>query len=76
MEPTKQLVDELYREEVLRARAMSPEEKLLDGPRLFDYACRITMDGIRAQHPDADDERIQEILRQRLALGRRLEECR
>ena len=32
------LADALYREEVVRARAMSPAEKLLEGPRLFDRA--------------------------------------
>ena len=32
------LADALYREEVARARAMRPDEKLLEGPRLFDRA--------------------------------------
>jgi hypothetical protein len=73
VDPTKELADEIFRERVLRARRMPQEEKLLDGPRLFDLACRVTMDGIRQQHPDADDQRVREILRQRLALRRRLE---
>jgi hypothetical protein len=47
MEPTQELIDELYRERVLRARSMSLEEKMLEGPRLFEMACRITMEGIR-----------------------------
>ena len=58
----------------LRARRTPPEEKLLDGPRLFDLACRIMKDGIRDQYPDADDRRVQEILAQRLEILRRLEE--
>ena len=74
MEPTQELVDAIYRERVLRARATHPDQKLLDGPRLFDFACRITMDGIRNQYPDADEQRVREILAQRLALQRRLEE--
>jgi hypothetical protein len=74
MEPTKELIDAIYRERVLRARATPPEEKLLDGPRLFDQACRIMRDGIRDQYPDADERRVQEILLERLALLRRLEE--
>ncbi len=74
MEPSKELIDALFRERVLRARAMSPEEKLLEGPRLFDEACRRMADGIRDQYPDADERRVQEILNQRLALLRRLEE--
>ena len=74
MEPTQELVDELFRERVLRARRTPPEEKLLDGARLFDLACRIVEDGIRGQYPDADERRVREILAQRVALARRLEE--
>ena len=76
MEPTQELIDALLRERVLRARWTPPEQKLLDGPRLFDMACRIMKDGIRDQYPDADETRVEEILRERLALARRLEERR
>ena len=48
----------LYREEVARARAMSGAEKLLEGPRLFDRACRLMADGIRHRHPGLDDEAV------------------
>jgi hypothetical protein len=74
MEPTPELIDELFRERVLRARRTPPEEKLLDGPRLFDLCCRIMADGIRNEYPEADEQRVQELLRQRLALLRRLEQ--
>jgi hypothetical protein len=73
MEPSIDLLDSIYKDRVLRARAMSPEAKLLDGPRLFDYACRIVMDGIRNENPTADEHHVREILRQRLALHERLE---
>jgi len=73
MEPTRELIDDLYRERVLRARKMSPEEKFLAGPRLFEMACRITMDGIRSQHPDADEAEVRRILAARLALRERME---
>jgi hypothetical protein len=76
MNPTRELLDDIYREKVLRARQTSPEEKLLEGPRLFEMACRITMDGIRSQHPDADEEEVLRILEQRLALRERLEWAR
>jgi hypothetical protein len=76
MEPTQELIDAIYREKVLRARETPPEEKLLDGLRLFDFACRITADGIRNQYPEADEQRVREILAQRLDLQRRLEETR
>lgn len=74
MEPTKELIDDIYRERVLRAWRTPPEEKLFDGARLLDYACGITLAGIRYQHPDADEQQVREILAQRLALRQRLEE--
>jgi len=73
MGPSKQLIDDLYGDRVLRARETPPEDKLLDGARLFDVSCRIMMDGIRDEHPDASDERVREILKERIALLRRLE---
>ena len=74
MEPTKELIDALFRERVLGARRTPPEEKLLDGPRLFDLACGIMKNGIRDQFPEADEKRVQEILAERLEILRRLEE--
>jgi len=76
MQPTKELIDAIYWERVQKARRMSPEDKLFAGARLFDRSCRIMADGIRSQFPEADEHRVQEILRERLALVRRLEERR
>ena len=73
MEPTKELVDEIYRERVRRARSTPIDQKFLAGADLFEYACRLTCDGIRYQNPGIDEARVQEILRERLALARRLE---
>jgi hypothetical protein len=73
MQPTRELVDELYREEVVRARTLPGDEKVLEGGRLFDRACRLMVEGIRHQFPDADDAGVQRILRERLDLIRRLE---
>lgn len=75
MEPTRELIDDIFRERVFRARQVAPEQKFLDGPRLFDMCCRIMADGIRNEFPDADERRVQEILAQRIALSRRLENC-
>ncbi len=47
MEPTQELIDALFRDKVLAARQMSPDDKLLAGPRLFARSCRIMKDGIR-----------------------------
>ena len=73
MKPTQQLIDELYLDKVRAAREMSPEQKLLAGPRLFERSCRIMLDGLRHENPDAGEERLQQLLRERLALIRRLE---
>ena len=60
------LADVLYREEIARARAMSPEDKLLEGLRLFERACRVMGEGIRHQHPDLDDAGVFALLCERL----------
>ena len=70
---TQRLIDELFREELVEARAMSPEEKVLAGQQLFEAACRITLAGIRHQFPGAAEARCREILRERLELQGKLE---
>ena len=72
--PGKELADAVFRDRIRAARAMPPEEKLLAGARLFDRSCRIMADGIRDEFPDADEQRVQQILLERLALIRRLEQ--
>lgn len=69
----KRLIDELYRQEVLAARAMPPGEKALLGQQLFESACEITLAGVRDQNPSASEEECIEILRKRLQWQRRLE---
>jgi hypothetical protein len=59
--------DSLYADEVARARAMAPADKLLEGPRLFERACRLMRDGIRHQHPAFSDEAVDVLLAARLA---------
>jgi hypothetical protein len=58
MEPTRELVEQLSAEEIARAKAMTPEEKLLEGPRLFERACRVMADGIRHRHPELDEDAV------------------
>jgi hypothetical protein len=60
------VADVLYREEVVRARRMAPEDKLLEGPRLYERACRVMCDGIRHRHPDLDEAGVQALLRAHL----------
>ena len=73
MQPTLELIDVLYREEILDARARPPDQKLLDGPRLFERVCSIMEAGIRDQYPQADGCEVHRILEDRLDLARRLE---
>jgi len=67
------LAERLYAEEVARARAMNPVDKLLEGPRLFERTCRLIRDGIRHQHPGLDDDSVRELLKTRLTLLGNLE---
>ncbi|HLJ10379.1 MAG TPA: hypothetical protein VKU82_04285 [Planctomycetaceae bacterium] len=73
MNPTQELIDQIYRERVLRARRQAPDEKFFAGPRLFERACRLMIAGIRDQFPEADDAQVSAILNERLQLLRRLE---
>ena len=66
MEPIAVVAGPPLPEEVVRARAMAPEDMLLEGPRLFERACRVMRDGIRHQHPDLDDAGVQALLCARL----------
>ncbi len=74
MEPTKELIDGIERDRLLRARRMSAEEKLTAGPRLFESACRITLAGIRNQFPSLTEAETRNLLRQRLEWRRRLDQ--
>ena len=67
------LIDQLYREEVLDARKMSPEEKFLAGEELFEYASSITLAGIKAQNPEFTEEDCRRELERRLELRERME---
>lgn len=73
MEPIKELVDDIYRERVLRARRTPIEQKIAAGGELFEGVCERMADGLRDENPGADEATIQELLRRRLALVRRLE---
>jgi hypothetical protein len=69
----QQLAEQLYRERVAEARSMPPEEKLLAGEELFEYACAITLAGIRNQFPGLSADQHHKILEQRLALREEME---
>ena len=67
------LIDELYREEVLEAHRMSPEEKFLLGEEPFNFACSVTLAGIRSENPEFNDEACQRELERPLQLRESME---
>lgn len=76
MEPTQELVDDLYRERITRARAISWEDKFLASGELFELAVAFMEAGIRYDHPDADDQQVDGMIQRRLDIQRRLENSR
>ena len=71
--PFAPLIDDLYRERVVRARRTSPEEKFLAGEELFEWACSITLAGIRNENPEFSDQDCKRELDRRLELRERME---
>jgi hypothetical protein len=60
------LADELYRERVLRARRTPPEERILDGVRLYDQAVERMKLGVQLKNPQAEPAEIERLLIQRI----------
>ncbi len=67
------LIDALYRDDVLEARLMSSEEKVVLGEELFEYACSITLAGIRSQNPGFSQEECERELQRRIDLSELME---
>lgn len=68
------LVDPIYRDKVLRARALPVGERIATGIELFESSFKVMRDGVRHQFPDADDAEVEHILQQRLARVKQLHE--
>ena len=58
---------------VRQARAMSPEDRMAAGPRLFAGVCERMKEGLRDEHPDTDEGAIHQLLLKRLAKLRKIE---
>ena len=74
MEPTKELIDAIYRDRVRAARRTSPEERLLGGGELFDSVQERMLAGLRAQFRDADERTVRDLMIRHLNRIRRIEE--
>ena len=66
-------MDSSTREQIERARHMTPDERFREGLALCDRTFRLMQDGIRHQFPQATPEEVLRILRDRLAIIRQLE---
>lgn len=56
--------------QIKRYREMSGENRLAIALDLHEFSCDIAREGIRAQHPEADENEVERWLQQRLALAR------
>ena len=68
------LMDDIFREKVLRARRMTPAERIEDVFKLYDMGVELMRSGIRAQHPDWSGDQIEAEISRRFACIRQLEE--
>lgn len=73
MEPTPELIEALWREDIEQARRMSLGQKFFAGAELFDDACAVTRGGIRYENPRFTEQQVLEELRRRIALSERFE---
>ena len=71
----KELMDAIFIDKVRRARQTPMDQKMLDGPRLFDLNCQIMRSGIRTQFPEFDDEQVEQEFERRLAIARRIDDA-
>jgi hypothetical protein len=56
--------------QIERYRAMTGEQRLTVALELHEMSCDIAREGIRRQHPVADTEEVERLLRRRLELVR------
>lgn len=68
------LMDDIFREKVLRARLVPPGEKMFSGLELFEEVEERMRAGVRHQFPAADAGEVERILSQRFARLRQIEE--
>ena len=74
MNKLQPLIDELYREEILRARKQTPQERVRAAFEIAPFARAMMYAGIRRQHPQADDGELLRLARERIAKVRRINE--
>lgn len=73
-EDIDRLAREIYRDKVLRARAMTPEERFMEGFRLFEEALVFTKAGVAAELGTTDEQTIMNEVQRRFDIVRKREE--
>lgn len=58
-------------EQIERYRRMTGEQRVAIALKLHELSCDVAREGIRHQHPEADEAEVERLLRQRLELARR-----
>lgn len=66
MDPLREQICSIDRAKIEQARRMTFEERFLAGAQLFEMACNVSRAGIRAQYPEADDDEVEQRLRDRI----------
>ena len=68
--------DAIWLAKVRQARAMSAEERVLAGPRLFAGVCERMKEGLRDEHPGSSEHDIHQLLLDRFTKLRKVEDAR
>lgn len=77
MNPTNEfqpLIDSIFIEKVLRARATPPERKFMEGLELFEEVQERMRAGVRMQHPEFTTEQVEKEVSRRFKRIRQIEE--
>ncbi len=64
--------EEATQVQIERYRQMTGEQRLALALDLHEFACDVAREGIRRQHPEASEEEVHRLLRQRLEFARTL----
>jgi hypothetical protein len=75
MEPTQELIDELFIDKVMTARQRTFEEKFLAGGELHEAVIERMKMGIRLQNPEADEQTINHEIHRRFQIAELLEKA-
>jgi hypothetical protein len=62
--------DHALNEQIDRYRRMTGEQRLRIALELHELSCNVAREGIRRQHPNADEAEVERLLRHRLELTR------